>query len=349
MENKQASLYLSRVLSGQYIFLYNNTIYKLVYPSIDIKYRAELYALDHYDQNKYNNWIKDDEILHLLVDAGLWTYDGDSKLEEIEKQIENYKVELYNNFLNPKKIKQLKKTIANLNKQYSRLSYLRHSFDHLTSSGFCSLLKNQYVFIHSLFDNNNKPVFDTDTYIDYNYLNNLLNVVNENTIDISSFKALARHELWKNYWSTNKNNILDRAVVHWTDEQKTLVIFSKMYDSVYEHPECPPDSVIEDDDMLEGWLIIQRRNSEKQKSKNRAEKLLENKKLGNAKEVFLMASSKEEAENIYNLNDAQSRHIIKERNQIILNSNKDIPEQNLPDVQRELLVQNNKKFFQGRK
>lgn len=348
MELKQASLYLSRILSGQYIFIYNGHIYKLIYPNIDIKYQAELYAADHYDKNKYNDWIKDDEILHWLVDAGLWTYDGDHKLKEIQQQIENYKVELYNNFLNPKKIKQIKKTIANLNKQYSILSGIRHSFDHLTINGFSSLLKNQYIFIHSLFDNQNKPIFENED-IDYSYLNNLISIVNDNTIDIPIFKELARHELWKNYWSTNKNNILDKSVVHWTDEQKTLIIFSKMYDSVYEHPECPPDSVIQDDDMLEGWLIIQRRNSEKQKAKNRSEKLLENKKLGNAKEVFLVANSKEEAENIYNLNDPQSRYIIKERNQLILNSEKDIPEQNLPDVQRELLVQNNKKFFQSRK
>ena len=54
-------------------------------------------------------------------------------------------------------------------------------------------------------------------------------------------------------------------------------------------------------------------------------------------------------ENIYGLNDTHSRNIIRERNQVILNSNGNIPEAKLPDVQRDLVIQNNKQFMQSRK
>ena len=50
-----------------------------------------------------------------------------------------------------------------------------------------------------------------------------------------------------------------------------MVSFSRMYDGAYGSPECPPDKVIEDDDMFDGWLIDQRRTREKEQSVKRAE------------------------------------------------------------------------------
>lgn len=349
MDNRLLHLYLSRILSGQYIFIYNQLTYKLIYPNISVKYEAELYAQEEYENNKYNDWIGEEDIVHWLVDSGLWSYDGDQKLDQLEKQIEEHKIELYKNFLNPAKLKQTRRLLENTRKQHSKLYKIRHSFDHITVSGYSSLIRNQFIFINSLFDKEDRRLFPDIYNLDYELLNALLNFVNENTIDISDFKAIARNEIWRNYWSANKDYIFDRATIDWTDEQRTLVVLTKMYDSVYEHPECPPDNVIEDDDMLDGWMIIQRRENEKQKSKNRSEKMLQDKKLGNAKEVFLMANSKEEAQNIYNLNDPNSMNIIKERNNFLSRTNQEVSETQLPDVQREILVQNNQKFIQSRK
>jgi pyruvate/2-oxoglutarate dehydrogenase complex dihydrolipoamide dehydrogenase (E3) component len=144
-------------------------------------------------------------------------------------------------------------------------------------------------------------------------------------------------------------DLFGKPTINWTDEQKTLVVISKMYDSAYEHPECPPESVIQDDDMFDGWMIIQRREHEKNKDKNRNEKILKDKKLGNAKEVFLVANSKEEAQNIYSLNNANSRNTIKERQNIILHTGSEVSETDLPDVKRELVMQQNRQFLQSRK
>jgi hypothetical protein len=122
-----------------------------------------------------------------------------------------------------------------------------------------------------------------------------------------------------------------------------------MYDSAYQHPECPPDTVFEDDDMFDGWMIKQRRENEKNKNKNRTEKMLEGRKLDKAGEVFIMANSQEEAEQIYGLNDNNARHIIKERNQVILQSTEQIVDAALPDVQRNIILQTNQQFKDSRK
>lgn len=345
MDNRTLNIYLSRILSGFYLFLFNKITYKLIYPDIDIKYQAELYAEQEYENNKFNDWINDDSIVDSLVSMGVWNYNGDDNLKNLEKQIDDLKVDIYKNFLNPSKLKTLRRTLVNTKNTYNRLYSLRHSLDQYTVNGYCQYLKNQYILIHSLYNNiNNARVFDSIDNTDFNLLTNLSNLISENIIDISIFRQIARSDIWKNYWSANNEHLFDKSVVSWTDEQKTLVVLTKMYDSAYQHPECPPDQVFEDDDMFDGWMIMQKRENEKNRNKNRTEKLLEGKKLDKAGEVFIVANSKEEAQNIYDLNDNNSRHIIRERESVINRNNSTIDTTNLPDVQRELTVQANQQF-----
>jgi len=345
MDRQILNLYLSRILSGFYIFIHNDTKYKLVYPDMHIKYHADFYALEEYEKNKFNDWIYEDQIVDYLVDSGLWSYDGDDQLKKTETQIEDNKVELYQNFLNPPKQKQIRKTLSSLKRNYDKLYMIRHSLDALTPEGYSDLLKNQYILIHSLYTMNNTRLFDSLIGLDYNELNNISNVLSEHTIEISIFRKIARSDLWKNYWSANKDRLFNKATIDWTDEQRTLVVLSKMYDSAHEHPECPIDNVFEDDDMFDGWMIHQRRESEKIRSKNRTEKILEGKGLDKANEVYIMASSKEEAKSIYALNDNTSLNTIKERSQILASTNQEIKESDLPDVQRSLQVLQNQQVM----
>jgi len=349
MDNGIVSQYITRILSGFFVLSYRDTLYKIVYPDITTKYSAELYSNEEYEKNKYNEWISEDDILYYLINIGLWTQGGDEELKKIEQKIEDLKVELYNSFLNPSKIKVIRKSLDTTRKLYYRLQNIRHSFDHITHKGYCDILKNQYILANSIHNIYGQKIFGDISSIDYVLLNNLSVEINKNTIDIQTFKKLALSDFWRNFWSANKENIFGKPTIEWTDEQKTLVVFSKMYDSIQEHPECPAESIIKDDDMLDGWMIYQKRESEKSKNKNRTDKLLKDKKLGNAKEVFLVANSKEEAENIYSLNDNTSKNIIKERNSIIFKSDKEIKESDLPDVQRDLQIQNNQKFINSRK
>lgn len=344
MDQRTIGIYLSRILSGFYIFIHNNTKYKLVYPNITIKYEAELYAQEEYEKNKFNDWIVDDSIVDSLVSMGVWNYNGDDNLKNIEKQIEDLKVDLYKNFLNPPKAKTLRKTLSNVKNTYNRLYSLRHSLDQYTVEGYSQFLKNHYIIVHSLFYMDNSRVFEDLESSDSQLLTNIAGTIAENTIDISIFKSIARSDIWRNYWSANHNNLFDKATVNWTDEQKTLVVLTKMYDSAHEHPECPPDSVFEDDDMFDGWMIQQRRENEKSRNKNRTEKMLEGKNLGKAGEIFVAVNSQEEAQQIYDLNDMGSRQIIKERQLVVNNSSGQINESELPDVQRNLTIQSNQQF-----
>jgi hypothetical protein len=344
MDQTTTGLYLSRILSGYYIFFYSGQKYKLLYPNIDIKYEADIYAQEEYENNKFNDWISDDSIIDSLVSMGLWTYNGDDNLKNLEKQIEDLKVDLYKNFLKPTKVKTLRRTLSNVKNTYNKQYEVRHSFDQYTAQGYSQFLKNQYILIHSLYDTNNNRIFNHLNNADLKLLDSLSFIVSSNMIDISIFREIARGDLWRNYWSANNQSLFDKSTINWTDEQKTLIVLTKMYDTAYEHPECPPETVFEDDDMFDGWMILQKRENEKNRNKNRTEKMLEGKKLDKAGEVFIVASSKEEAQNIYNLNDHSSRHIIRERENVLHNSSETIQDGDLPDVKRQLVMQSNQQF-----
>ena len=331
-------------MSGFYYFILNNQQYKLVYPDISVRYEAEIYSDNERENNKFNEWLSDDDILYHLIDYGLWTINGDDVLKNLEKQIEDQKLSLYHSVLNPSQTKSIRRYLDGSKKSYNKLYAIRHSFDHLTLKGYIDNVKNQYLLIHSIYDSNNNRVFNSIDNIDFNHLTSFSEYISSYIIDIETFRTIARSDLWRNYWSANKDRVFDKPVINWTDEQKTLVVLTKMYDSAYEHPDCPNDKIIEDDDMFDGWMIHQRREKDKAKEKNRANKLLEGKNLGKAQEVFLMAKNNEDAQNIYNLNDNQSRHIIKEREKAISHFGA-IEHSKLPDVQRDMMVQSNQQFM----
>jgi hypothetical protein len=349
MDQRTISLYLSRILSGYYIFLHKNIRYKLIYPNIDIKYQAEIYAEEEYCNNRFNDWITEDMAVDYLVSMGLWSPNGDSNLKNLEQQVDDIKIDLYKNFLNPTKIKQLRRNLLNIKNTYNRLYSTRHYLDQYTIEGYTQFLKNQYILVYSLFDIENNLIFESLNKADPSLLNSLSDTLITNTIDISTFRYIARSDIWRNFWSANQQNLFDKSTINWTDEQKTLVVLTKMYDSAHEHPDCPPDNIFEDDDMFDGWMLIQKKENEKTRNKNRTEKMLEGKKLNKAGEVFIMANSQEEAQNIYSLNDPNSMHIIRERNTIIRNSQSQIEESNLPDVQRNLVSQTNEQFKNSRR
>jgi hypothetical protein len=282
------------------------------------------------------------------VENSLWTPNGDDELTKIEKTIDDLKIDLYKNFWNDSKKDSVKHQISSIRSLYNKMYNVRHSFDHLTPRGYSNLLKGQYIFIHSLYNSKNQRVFKSIKNVDFYKLNYFFDFVNSNMIDIETFKKIARGDNWRSYWSANKQNLFDKPAISWTDEQKTLVVLTKMYDNAHEHPECPSDDVFEDDDAFDGWIILQKRENEELRNKNRAEKLLKGKNLDKANEVFLVAKSNKEANSIYGLNNSVGKNTIKERARAIANK-KVIKEADLPDVQRNILAENNKKFMESRR
>src|SRR5690606_30951918 len=128
-------------------------------------------------------------------------------------------------------------------------------------------------------------------------------------------RELARNEPWRSLWFLNDSkayHIFNDNGRELTIDQKNILIWSKMYDNIQESPDCPSDDVVDDDDMLDGWFILQKRKREKDRAEAELESSTKSQKIKNASEVFVMTSQKD-ADRVERMNDTTASMIKKQR------------------------------------
>lgn len=337
MHDNEIELLLYRILTGKTFFNYDDEEYYLVSPSKEIKYKGLLLYNSILNEEKYDEWIREENATKIMISLGLWDIKTDDVLIGLEKSLDELKLELYKAYLFPSKQPKIRKSIEQVRKNINKIYIAKHEFLNHTLEGYANNIKNEYVISKTLYKDNrlvfsNNPKYNNSSYT---LFNNLIREIDKYIISTDKYKLLARSNIWKSYWNCNKyNKIFDHSISDMTEEQRALINISRMYDNIYEHPECPDDNVIQDDDMLDGWMIFQKRKREKEKKQ---ETFLgsSNDKMKNASEIFMLASKREEAEEILDLNSDQNRALIKEKMKYISQKGS-VEEKDLPDVQMDL-------------
>jgi hypothetical protein len=235
---------------------------------------------------------------------------------------------------------QLKRKILLKQESASEILGRKHSLDHLCCENAAEMTRQNWLLSKSCFYKNWEP-------IDWTNINfsKIMDFYKENIIDHSTIRKIARGNVWRTIWvSSKKIDLFDRPGIDLTRDQLTLCSYSNMYDSVYENPESPNEKIIEDDDCLDGWFIFQRRKHEKDKKLQETENLIANPKIKNAKEVFVMAKNKQEAESINDLNNELSKAIVAQRKNIIKEKGS-AKDTDFFDVQTDLQMERHQAFM----
>lgn len=336
---------LYRILLGYYYIYVDDIKYKILYPSLDIKYEAELLYDKILEDNKYEKiYLTDDEIKIYLKVNKIWSPSDDTQLKDCEKFLEDCKVNLYLEFNKSDNKKQHQKNIIKATKDLETLLLRKNSFNYLTIHDHATSLKNEFILMHCIYLDD-KLVFHYNNYdtLEYNKLQSFVKEILDQTIKPNELRLIAKSDLWKSY-AVSKN--LETNILHMNDDMRHLINLHHMYDNIRQHPECPSQDIIDDDDALDGWFIHQNRKSEKEKKKNNILNKF-GKNIKNSGEVFLMANNQEEVKDIYDLNDLTTKQNIKELINIGKNNTTDW--QNLPFVQRDLRHQIQEKTAHGKK
>lgn len=330
--------YIYRIINGYYYIHINNKKYKILLPRLSIKNQAHNIYLSILDDNKFDtsSWITSKAIDNLLNIYDIWNNDKQKILDEYSKNLDNFKIELYLNFDNLTTRNEIKKyihdTIIEINKLYNN----KHYFDYLTLEYYAQNIKNQYLVMNMIYNIDDTKVFNYNNFDDINFmfLEKFLLEIHQNVISSQDIKKIARHEIWKSFWNISKEKIFDGTVKDWTDEQQSLVNFTKVLDSIREHMEAPSSDIIDDDDALDGWILYQNNKNEKEKKKKQISDRYDlNNKKGD--EVFILTKDKKEMNTIFGLNDNQTRKDLLLANKLI-DEKGTIKEADLPHVKREL-------------
>lgn len=307
-----------RIMSGELLINVDNQLYKLVSPDPRTKYEAEkIYNKTMYE-NRFGDFLTDRQVLILLTKNDLCSPQIDRNLKEIETRVEDIKIDIYESMVSfradhiEKHRDLLKKVRA---KQTSMINN-RHMFDHLTLKGFAEMAKRQFLIYSTLCYPNDELVWKNIDDIDIDTLEKVVVAANESIISPGEIRQVARNDPWRSYWNINKGNPFDKPPIMLSEEQRVLILFTKMYDSAYEHPECPPDNIIEDDDAFDGWMSFEKRKREKEVTSQNLDKRIQG-KMGNADEVFIPVGSIDEAKKINRLNDISARMKKRSREKVI--------------------------------
>jgi hypothetical protein len=333
-----------RIICGYFFIFIDNIKYKIINPSIHIKYEAEILYDEIIEDNKYDKrWMTENEINLYLELNNIWNKQNEKQLKQLEKLIEDFKIELFLNFTDEKKRTFFRKQLSQTRKNIDELYKNKNCMSHLDIKTHAMSVKNEFILMNTIYDMNNNLVFKNpySESLEYKKLQLFIAEILDYNITPQIIRKLVKTDFWKSYTAViNLTMDLDKI----SDDYRHLISLHKMYDNVRQHPECPSDQIIEDDDALDGWFLHQNRKIEKEKKKN----TILNKFGGNIKEkageVFVMSQDLEEVKDIYDLNNPEQKQNIRELIIAAQNNKDGIKWQDLPYVQRQIRQQANEQF-----
>lgn len=327
-----------RIISGFYYIDIDGIRYKVVVPTKDILYQAHRLYLSVIDELKFDSyWFPKNTIDTMLLINNLWNKSREDELVSLNKVLDGAKIQLYLKYSMPKLRTENKKIISQTKNKIYKLYEQKNYFSCLSLEDYASSVKNQFIIIHTVYKDE-KLVFNDDwTTIDSIFLDKVLYEIHSNSIGVDDIKKIAAHPLWRSYWDASKDNIFGKHVSELTEEQRLLMTFSRNYDNIREHPEAPPQEIMEDMDALDGWILYQHDKTEKEKKKKDIETRfgLDKKDKGGIQEIFIPVSSKEEAAEIHSLNDPIAEMDRKQMMEFV-KPGESVDWINLPHIQRDL-------------
>jgi hypothetical protein len=281
------------------------------------------YELDLIYNRAYNSAIKrgclsTEEVDLLLYDLGIWTEVEEEQERKIVQELDSLKVSLYQEFLTVRVI-TIKQAITKVYEKLAELTLKKSIYNDFSAKGCADYIKTCYYI---------------KRYSEPSVFNRrLLSYYHRNGLSDSVLRSAARTEPWASTYTTKKLNgqIFDKDL---TFDQIRLLRWSLMYERIAEHPEAPPDRVLNDDDALDGWLIIQQR--ERDKKQKKSVQLNDNQK--DAQEIYIPANSLEEVQEINSMNEGMAKAIRQSRTKAIREKG-EVAEQNLPDVRKSLKME----------
>lgn len=312
MDNIYYEKVLSRILQGRLRIKRGDLVLYVYEPTQDLIEES----FDIYEETRHKCWINgcyvDREIQEMLIDFDLWSPIDAKRLKELEDdELENAKVDAYKSFFDKQKLRSNKRKIRRIENEIYSLRGQKAQFDHLSCDGIAAFVRKSWLFERST------KLPDGSLY-DFSEMSvsQVIDKYASAQITSGTLRHIARSDPWRSMWSVTRkrDNPFDVKGVNLNDLQLGLCSWTIMYENLYENPDHPKDEIIEDDDCLDGWFVLERRKREKEAKERQAEELLGNEKIANSQEVFLMANNQQQAKDILDLNNSHGKNVIANRN-----------------------------------
>jgi hypothetical protein len=306
MEHHVREFLVSQIKLG---IIYNENFIIQPFKTLDLVRSHRIYEKS-YDDCLINGIMTNDETLEWLKSEGLWTDTQEQDIKNSQDNIENIKLEMFKSSLNKNKVETLRKQLRGIEKALIKASSYKYSLLQNTCETNAEHDQKTWVILRSIkVKNRNFSVEDN--------ISTIYSVYQQNLLSDKDIRELARSEPWHSLWTVSEKGKIplfkfykDREITY---NQRNLLLWSQTYDNIQESIECPDRDIIEDDDLLDGWFILQARERKNEKKKKLLDQSTNNDKINNSSEVFIVSDSQEHANEIQNLNDSKSKMVLKQR------------------------------------
>ena len=297
---------INRLLSGIVIFKLKGEYVHVKPAKVEDKAFADVYGQEVYEDALLEGVLRNKDIDQLLVEKGWWSQEEDEKLETLNKNLEQMKVDYYNSFFKETTRDYIKKSIVRQNKNIGNLFDKKYIFfdktcEYLRDFARNTILLEKYAFLQdgSLATNKLGVLQLTSAFI-------------RHFLGEEELKEIAKSTEWRILWNSSKDSGLFKPKGYeLTNEQISVISWSRFYDGVYESMDRPNEKIIEDNIALDGWAIIQDRKRKEEEKKQQGEKLAGN--VQDAGEVFIPVSNQKEQDQVLALNDTYGKSVIRSK------------------------------------
>jgi hypothetical protein len=347
----QKELIINRIIAGCFkckIRIDNDTTTNFLayHPDRLQRYLAEEVYQDSYEKAIANGCYDDKQLMNFLLSQGLWAEQKQAKLDGLAKDIEELKLGLWETKLKSNIREMARNGLKAAKAEHTKLLIEVHSYDHLGAAGVASMNKARYLIAASLRRLDGSKLFnENELWAASDFIiEAAAGAISQDKLDEPRLREIARTDPWRTIWAARKGeaSVFGISTVDLTDEQRMLSVWSTVYDNIYEHPDCPTDEEIAEDDMLDGWMIAQKRKRDTERG-SRTEAYVQNEKIRNSEEVYIPVGTAADAKKVESLNDSAAA-IEKRKRMLLLHQRGRVEEQHMPDSQLKIRQEMTKLF-----
>lgn len=288
--------------------------------------------------------LSEEKMTEKMIEMDTWSKLENERLKNVPDLLEEAKLQLYLAYKNFRKRDIHEKRIASLNKEFMKLFIKKESLLERCAERFAKARMDKFLICCNVHDVEGNKCWSHEECFEQSY--SLINAICQkySKIHISETEArsLVQQEPWRSLWGAGKSEggVFGNSSSNLTDEQKTLVTWSRIYDSVRESSESPTEEVLKNNDMLDGWFVYQSKQQEKEK-KNRGQDKTSDVR---GDEVYMFADTPQDAARVYEMNDDSSRAILRQRQKQLEKSPDGLRAQDTFDAKMDMRQMSNEKF-----
>lgn len=276
---------LNRILSKSLRIRVKNEVILLDQnPSWDLLQEADDIYYDTLDKLRFSGLPPIKGAPFLCVESGQLVKDWEKQMQTMNKGLETAQINLFQGRDDPKRVRSARTRIQGFRRGLSEISSIIGRAEATTLEGTAEQARQDFLLEKSIRGYTHFPL----EMIKHHWLKALPST--------EEIREIARSGEWRILWNMKGGSLFE--ILPLNPIQLRLAYFSQFYDNIAKSSEPPPQEVIEDDDMLDGWVLWSAKSDE--------EKDRLSPKVARHGEVFIMAEDYTEAQEIFNSNSPQA-------------------------------------------